>query len=178
VIDITAFEKDEEICSALLQSAVLPLVFERGTWLGKLALDGGVADLTPLLPALQAGCELIFVIYLNHTETPTSYRARNEVRSRYRWDVCRSLSKIQAVELYKKYCDRFKYAGELFPEPEPPFRLDLAELVFVVPSESLGRTTNFTGGDRAKKLMALGEADMWAELKKHPTLRHLLESPG
>jgi hypothetical protein len=178
VIDITALTKDEDVCSALLRSATLPLVFERGTWLGGIALDGGVADLTPLLPALQAGCDLIFVIYLDVIETPTPHRARAEARSRYRWDVCRSLSKIQAVELYQKYCYRFHDDHESFPEPEPPFQLDAAELVFVVPLRSLGRTTDFTGGDRARDLLARGEQDMWAALKRHPTLRQLLESSG
>jgi hypothetical protein len=62
----------------------------------------------------------------------------------------------------------------LFPEPEVPFRIDAAEIVFVVPSSSLGRVSDFTGGDRAKDLMARGEADMIAELKK----RHLLDSAG
>jgi hypothetical protein len=57
VIEITALKKDEDVCSALLESGRLPLVFERGAWIGQVALDGGVADLTPLLPVLEAGCE-------------------------------------------------------------------------------------------------------------------------
>jgi hypothetical protein len=148
VTEITALEKNEDVCSALLESARLPLVFERGSWMGRVALDGGVADLTPLLPVLEAGCELIFVIYLDHKETPTIYKAQEEFKSRYRWNVCRSLSKKQAVELYRQHCDKISIPmkeTESFPKPQPPFRVDAAELVFVVPKRCLGRVSDFTG---------------------------------
>jgi predicted acylesterase/phospholipase RssA len=103
VVNVTALESDEEIFSSILQSANLPLVFERGTWLGKAAVDGGISDNTPILPALHARCTLVIVVYLNHLMRPTLEQVSDDLRARHKWDLCRELSWEQAAKTYKLY---------------------------------------------------------------------------
>jgi predicted acylesterase/phospholipase RssA len=159
-IDVTALESDEEIFSSIVQSANLPLVFERGTWLGKVAVDGGISDNAPILPALHAGCTLVIVIYLNHLMRPTLEQISDDLRARYKWELCRELSAEQAAEAYEV----FRQEGT---QPELPFDMNDTQFLFVVPSKPLGRATAFRGGNRASSLIDLGYKDMKAALAAH-----------
>lgn len=69
----------QQIADTILSSASIPLIFDPVQMNGKYYYDGGLMDNTPVKPAIDQGCDLLFVVLLkakdiNHlniyTDTP------------------------------------------------------------------------------------------------------------
>ena len=168
-VEISSLADDTKVCAALLQSASLPMVFQQGVWEGKAAMDGGLTDNTPIYPAAEHGCDVIIVVYLSDDENPNVHDINASLDKCHK-NICqRTMTEAKARELYRGFCHQ-----GLFEDPAFLFPVIDAQLVFVVPQDSLGSTLDFTGNERAKRLMCLGERDMTNAIRRHPVLGHLV----
>lgn len=171
-VEISSLKDNDQVCMALLQSANLPMVFRKGRWEGKAAMDGGLTDNTPIFPAAEHGCDVIIVIYLSHKERPDPAQINTTLGECYMANIQRSMTETEARELYRKFCRKGR-----FEDPVVPFSISNQQMVFVVPSQSLGSTMDFTGGQRARRLMDLGERDMINALRQHPLFKSYERTP-
>lgn len=162
VTELTSLSNDDEVRTSLLRSANLPLFFRSRSVGQKRSTDGGIADKVPIYPVAREGCDLIVVIYLDSGFVPpTQELLKNAIAKEYlRREILVGLKESEANDMYKQFCK----TG--FPAPPaPPF--SVSKPVFVIPSDSLGRATDFTGGPRALKLIELGAKDTKAALFTH-----------
>lgn len=101
VTEITPSLSCNEIRKTLLRSANLPLVFKQYRLNDRRTTDGGIADNAPIYPAAAEGCDLIFVLYLDHRAKPTPDRIRSVLAKQYfQCEVARRLSQTDARDLY------------------------------------------------------------------------------
>jgi predicted acylesterase/phospholipase RssA len=160
VTEITSLLSDSEIRKALLRSALLPPVFKQSRLNDRRITDGGVANNVPIYPAVAEGCDLIFVLYLNHRANPTLNEIQSMLAKQYfQCEVGKRLSRTDARDLYRGFCET-----GFPPHPRPPFSVSGQQIKFVVPSRPLGETFDFTGGSRTQDLIEQGEKDMKAVL--------------
>jgi predicted acylesterase/phospholipase RssA len=169
-VELTTLSTKEEAVRALVESANLPLLFKQGTWLGKFSMDGGVTENTPVYPVAEAGCNVVFVIYLDASAEGTPAEVRERMRSWHHSKIKRDMSLENAIMIYKEFCETGK---EQIP-PDPPFSLKDDQLVLVVPSSPLGNTTDFSGGERARKLIEQGYKDMLEALCRHTRFKAII----
>lgn len=168
-VEISALSDESKVCEALLQSASLPMVFQQGVWEGKAAMDGGLTDNTPIYPAAEHGCDVIIVLYLSHQENP-NVNVINASLAECHMAVCqRTMTEIEAQALYQRFCQQGR-----FEDPAVPFSITDAQMVFVVPQQSLGSAVDFTGNERANRLMESGERDLTDAVRRHPVLGPLV----
>lgn len=169
VVEISALADDTKVCDALLQSASLPMVFQQGVWEGKAAMDGGLTDNTPIYPAAEHGCDVIIVVYLSDEENPNVHVINASLAENHKTICQRTMTEAEALALYQRFCRQ-----GLFEDPAVLFPVTDAQLLFVVPKHPLGSTLDFTGNERAKRLMCLGERDMTDAVRHHPVLGSLV----
>ncbi len=160
-VEVSALTSDEDMVDALSASAQLPLVFRPGQWVGKPSFDGGLAENTPVWPAVQH-CDVVIVIYLDYANSPSMDFIKARVADMYYAEMLSRLSAAEAQLIYSEFARLGK-----FEPPAPPVRLDEKRVILVIPSEPLGSTIDFSGGRRVERLIALGKRDMEQVLQAH-----------
>ena len=170
-VEITSLKNDEAVWKTRLHSASLPLLFRR-RWLGrKPVIDGGVTDKTPLLPAVEANCDYIIIIYLDANVRPSFANIQSDINERYHEKTLTEMSAESARTIYRENLRKGGLRYDRFPIPPAPFHLRQEQLLTVVPSRALGPAIDFRGGARTRDLMELGYNDMMAAMENHPLLR-------
>ena len=169
-VEITALRNNQAVWETLLHSARLPLIFPRGWLRGKRVMDGGVTDKTPLLPAVQAACHLIIVVYLDANIKPNLADLQSSLTYRYQQQTLTQMSAEAACLIYRENLRIGGLRDGHFPVPPGPLQLRQEQLITVVPSRPLGSTLDFHGGIRTRDLIDLGYNDMKAAIEGHRVL--------
>jgi hypothetical protein len=165
-------ESNETIIACLLATASIPLGVLKRIKIGdSFYVDGGYADNGPILPAIEAGFDEIFVVHtnprgeVNGADIRTAEGLRKRLQALKRtFEVYRLSSSL--VDLYKAKYRRWISFG-LFPPDKsnivlcPEVKIT-AKVVHIVPSVSLGSLLGsilFLTPTRTTRLIALGYSD-------------------
>ena len=166
-MEISSLSKEEELLDVLVRSANLPIAFQQKDWRSLQSTDGGLTQNTPVLPAIESDAEILIVVYLDDTQVPCVEGVVSDALRDNRFHHLNGLGKQKAQELYDQFVKQKDFPG--FPNPDFDVRPD--RFIFIVPSEPLGETMAFSGGERAQHLMDLGEKDTLKAIRNNPNTR-------
>jgi predicted acylesterase/phospholipase RssA len=170
-------KSDDELLRLLICTSSLPFgIFPRAArqhdagWTAG-ALDGGIADNTPLLPMLRLGVDRVIIIHLNHSKGRRRRRVSLDAAEAKDALIVERLTRLapQSEENFKSFKEAnrknwfsiWEWSRLQKPIDEQP-AWAAPELVHIVPSKSLGGLLTGTlrfSGRKSARLIDLGYSD-------------------